>query len=30
MKAVPTDPRLREPTWTAASPGRGHRLRVRL
>jgi cellulose synthase (UDP-forming) len=30
MKAVPTDPRLREPTWTAASPGRAHRLRVRL
>jgi len=30
MKAVPTDPRLREPTWSAASPGRGHRLRVRL
>jgi cellulose synthase (UDP-forming) len=30
MKAVPTDPRLREPRWSAASPGRGHRLRVRL
>jgi cellulose synthase (UDP-forming) len=30
MKAVPTDPRLREPTWSAASPGRRHRLRVRI
>jgi cellulose synthase (UDP-forming) len=30
MKAVPTDPRLRAPTWTAASPGRGHRARLRL
>jgi cellulose synthase (UDP-forming) len=30
MKAVPTDPRLREPSWSAASPGRAHRLRVRI
>jgi cellulose synthase (UDP-forming) len=30
MKAVPTDPRLREPTWSAASPGRAHRVRVRV
>jgi cellulose synthase (UDP-forming) len=30
MKAVPTDPRLREPTWSAASPGPRHRLRMRL
>jgi cellulose synthase (UDP-forming) len=30
MKAVATDPRLREPTWSAATPGRRHRLRVRL
>ena len=30
MKPVPTDPRLRAPRWSAASPGGRHRLRLRL
>jgi hypothetical protein len=30
MKPVPTDPRLRAPGWSAASPGGSHRLRLRL